>query len=303
MCVLASARDLILRFVAFELMSLPLYALPPANQPPLRYEFGERRESWSREIMGVRHALRVWDAIQRGRTDDLRLWFHPRVAASGRGAPIAIYEAGEPLPNGSLYLSGDPVEDDSLLEDGQFWFTPADDTVRDITRLAYTFLQVVIGSRLARYATPEMIYSVTGGGTPLRVHISPTGVAGVVWLQLARGIEGNIRHERCGRALCRRWVAHSYSTASGGKRKDALYCSTNCRVKAYRERQQEASRLHSTGMPLAKVAAAVRSESKVVRRWIAAVRNTEARRPNGSATKGKIRRQTLKTSPRRSTKA
>lgn len=97
-----------------------------------------------------------------------------------------------------------------------------------------------------------------------RCYIAARNLAGALWLQLARGIDGNMHYIRC--RTCARWM--EISLQSTGFRTNRDYCSDACRSRAYRERQAEAHRLQKDGMEIKVIAKRLRTDVKTVKGWL-----------------------------------
>jgi hypothetical protein len=83
-----------------------------------------------------------------------------------------------------------------------------------------------------------------------------------VWLQFATAVNENVGHGRC--RECGKWFVVAPNAARSSRR----FCSTACRSKAYRERQDRARQMHAAKKSFAEIAAELDSDVATVRKWI-----------------------------------
>jgi len=162
----------------------------------------------------------------------------------------------------------------------------------DLRWPAYAFLQDSVNGKLVgtrRELDGEFL--AFGGVTPallwdpspnqhrrrslgcLSLHLRPRDLLGALWLQLAVAIAGNKQYRSC--PVCGRWfelLSDSSRRPQRGKatagRASRFYCSTSCRVTAYRRRKQEARSRHAAGESIDVIACALDSDPETVRTWI-----------------------------------
>jgi hypothetical protein len=67
----------------------------------------------------------------------------------------------------------------------------------------------------------------------IELRLSPYGLIGVIWLQLALALEGSKEFRKC--TVCRAW----YGCSTGQARARRTYCSDKCKMRAYRHRKQK----------------------------------------------------------------
>ena len=99
----------------------------------------------------------------------------------------------------------------------------------------------------------------------LRIHVVPRNLLGALWLQFARGIDGQKTYLRC--RGCNNWL--EISIKATGYRTSRAYCSDACRSKAYRERQLRAHQLAAQGMAVEAIAHTLDTEPETVQGWLA----------------------------------
>ena len=91
-------------------------------------------------------------------------------------------------------------------------------------------------------------------------------------LQMAAAILENKDFRQC--LQCEKWFEASPATLQANKQ----FCSASCRMKAYRERQKEAVRLHAQGETVEALAERFESDTETVRSWIEKAGRKSARR-------------------------
>jgi hypothetical protein len=87
-----------------------------------------------------------------------------------------------------------------------------------------------------------------------------------VWLQFATVVSENLVYGRC--PECGTW----FEVAPNAARSSRRFCSTGCRSKAYRERQDRARQLHTAGKTFEEIAAELESDAATVRKWVTGFR-------------------------------
>jgi hypothetical protein len=206
---------------------------------------GEALHVWKEEIIAMRHALRIWQALKGHREQDLRTWFHLETHGN---EPRVVYTPDEPWPPDVPMETPAFSTQRSLGE--QLWFTPGlmawrrsdpsdIDNPANAVGLALAFLRRLVNDRLAIYGGVYLGYlRDTTRPVPFGLKIVTPNLLMALWLQLAAAIEGEQRYQRC--PQCRHW----FQVPGKARRDSTTYCSTRCRIKAFRERQgqtQEAS--------------------------------------------------------------
>ncbi len=104
-------------------------------------------------------------------------------------------------------------------------------------RLAMDWVQRSINLRMEEGVAP-VLEPIEGGRYALRFR--PRTLAGAMWLQLAKSIEGQLEYRQCNYEKCSQWFL--LSPVGAGKRKHAQFCSDRCRLRAWRADQLSARR-------------------------------------------------------------
>ena len=186
---------------------------------------GERLTTWIDEILGLKHVLRVWDALQVLAVDDLQSWFR---VEDFHGALRAVYDPGEPLRRAVFTHERTPQ---STVNEFQWYLSHSE--IRRITEdpstVALSFIRTAVEGRLREQVGARMIYQDQRDGGPLNVGLVSKTLLGAIWLQAARSIEANRAFGRC--RECRNWFEVPPELLMMG-RKDVGFCSVACRTQA-----------------------------------------------------------------------
>lgn len=223
---------------------------------------GEELETWVFEIVSMRHCLSVWEALRKEQASRLQEWFHlddyPNVGLS------VSYTPDEPLESAhSPYFAHFVLPENFRFIDQRQ--TEVLDKSRQPTpaEQAHAFLRAQINPRLEEHTKPELQYSaMENHPLPLGLHIVPQDLLGALWIQLALAIQGNTKYERCGQ--CNSW----FEVSPKAKRLKTIYCSTRCRVAAYRARKDLSRRLSEDGVDVKEIAQRLNTDTKTVRGWL-----------------------------------
>ena len=245
-------RDNVASFVRkFGVLRRKHSLLKPEGASPQPPQLGEPLSLWGAQTRAMRFAVDVADALDDPPrlsewvrldppTDDFdRAFFYRRdEGESERFSEIANDEFRTSLLR---YIVGEP-RDVALRRAGQF------------------FVQQEINSHLEENAAPKLLYNPESDQLELR--LMPTNLLGALWLQFARSVEASKLYRRC--PVCTQW----FEVSVKGKRRHSTYCSARCRVKAYRDRRNEAVARAAAGESPGSIAEALGSELDTVLGWI-----------------------------------
>jgi hypothetical protein len=202
-------------------------------------EEAERFDSWVAEIGGMHDLVGLWKALGSGGREDI-LCYLPCAAKVWRS--VEIWELVWRSSNPASCASAWPMQ-----------------KLRDV---AYTYLAAAVNKKLeGRMSAKLPVFS------PLRsddIPVQPDGLLGALWYQFGRAIVARKQYRQC--QECGTWYEISPETARTNK----LFCSTACRSRAYRKRQEEARALNAEGVPAYQIARRLDSDVETVRGWLKA---------------------------------
>ncbi len=205
---------------------------------------GETLDSWTKEIVAMRRALRFWDWV--ATKDKKKLSQYVKWSA-----PDVVHVE---FPEGGYNVIAAPLSDSHRLK---LQHIPSQDVVQP----ALCYVQETTKKHLEGRVSPRLLWDKDW--SRLGLYFVPTSLIGALWLQFARAVDGNKKYGRC--QECQTWFEFSPDVARTNRR----YCKDACRFKAYRRRQSEAKRLYAEGTPVEKIAAQLKSTTATIKSWIA----------------------------------
>lgn len=220
---------------------------------------GEPVVAWVEEIGAMRQAVNLWEIARGG--DRHSLARYVRVVDGDK--LVCSLDPIDPSPEAMYDLVvATASTDPGLLAQARMGFLKlpalyaAISVVNDHVR-AETLVE--IGIRPPRPKRP------VAGNPSVALTVAPRTLRGALWLQLADAIVSDKTFRQCER--CGTWFELTPKMAAKGK----LFCGTSCRMRDYRERQEQARQLWIKRTPLKEIAAAVRSDVPTVKSWIGSV--------------------------------
>jgi hypothetical protein len=134
----------------------------------------------------------------------------------------------------------------------------------DHTAVEAAFTAVaMIADRFLRGSVSSSLYIDSEDGHAELLQ-DPDSLGSALWLQFAESITAGTRFRKC--KACGEWFA----LPRQGTRSTREYCSDVCRVRTYRQRQEQARRKHAKGKPLKEIARELDTTASVVRKWLKA---------------------------------
>jgi hypothetical protein len=217
----------------------PLLLLAPG-----RVRQGETLDTWQAEITAMHRVLTLWNLLERGNEEGLRRYI--RWEKDGK----VVYES----------------QSKEWTLDGFSFRSP------DVVQPALTFIALEVNKRLSPSVvmepeqepptcrvTPSLALLT---GNRLQIRITPDNLLGALWWQCAQAIDGHRSYRRCDQ--CGTW----FEVAPQAEKRNRLFCSDACRVKAYRLRQEEARKLHSQKVSLKEIAKRLGTDTTTAKGWI-----------------------------------
>ena len=223
----------------------------------------EEGNEWLAAILWVRFITRFWAAACAGDAAFLSNFLRWR----GQGAVTFTNPADAPaedMPRHPLVKPTDAIDfltrdtDPELLAGAR---------AGDLVLPARVFLQKSLNLALAASASPQMVWSRERAAPVLQW--LPRHLFGAICLQLALAISEGKEYRRC--SVCGKW----FELNPGVNRKSRLTCSAGCRNRAYRERQDEARRLHAAGKSVKQIAKALDANPEAVASWVKDKKNAQ----------------------------
>ena len=255
-----------------------------APSPPPYYLKGEPLMRWSSEIAMMRFLLNVWELAKNadveGITDFLqREGVHLGITSDtrvGETSTLAPFFVAPPR----LVGDGRPDEMDPPTP-APYFFAPPRGEPRVTTMQEYFtwyYLRVLhrINECLEREVSPRLHWNLELNRPVLR--FTPHDLLGALWLQFAEAISGNKEYRQC--LKCHAWFELSPDVARTNK----LYCSTACRSRAFRDRE-EAKRLYKAGTSIEQIAKLKKEDPKTVKEWVESKASAKEDRNEGEPDK------------------
>jgi hypothetical protein len=188
---------------------------------------------WVEDISAMRRAVELWEAVRRGDAGDVSRRLEPYPSAEG----VMFQDTHRPE-----WPPSDPY------------------------RAALLQIESAINTNLGRGVYPRVCWD--SAGTSLNFTVAPLELLGALWLQFAWAVAGKAEYRAC--RECGRLF--EVSRSESGSRADRMFCSTGCRVKAYRQRQEKARAMFAAGKNLKEIAKALDCKAEAVRAWVKGTR-------------------------------
>ncbi len=128
--------------------------------------------------------------------------------------------------------------------------------------LSLEHVQTEVNLRLGRYVSIELQRDPKV--PEAKLYLSPSNLLGAIWLQFGLAVEGHKEFRKC--AQC--GEPFEVSVDASGKRTDARFCRSVCRVTNYRERVAMALKLHAQGVRPKEIAKQLETDAETVRNWV-----------------------------------
>jgi hypothetical protein len=126
---------------------------------------------------------------------------------------------------------------------------------------AFAYLRAVFGSEI------ELTPGLLSGGWNAQakrpvLYVRPPTLLRCLYLQALRAVLDERSYRQC--PACRRW----FELGRGAERADRTICSASCRVKLYRDRQQQARALRRKGRTLKQISKELGSDMPTIKKWV-----------------------------------
>ncbi|RJQ43015.1 MAG: IS1 family transposase [Gaiellales bacterium] len=235
----------------YGLLGVELESAPGRARPFIGT--AEPISAWEREILSIRNALVLWDMVNEEDDQALERYLRPYVEAAK-----SDMEGGDASTGDIAAIAASAGE--------LRWFRtrpeiPEQFTSGQLRQIALSRVQAIVNEHLGSRVSPRILWDDYQRGS-WGLYFVPDSLAGAIWIQFAQAITENRDYRRC--RQCDSWFEIDHYKA----RTNRYFCSNACRSKAYRERQQEARNLASTGMSVGDIAIKLGSDEETVARWI-----------------------------------
>ena len=126
-----------------------------------------------------------------------------------------------------------------------------------------------INQGLSRDATAALVYPYKKRGARLfrsQFQVVPKNLLGALWTQAAFAVHEGTEFRTC--VKCHEPYALSRFSPKTNALTEARFCSTRCRVSAYRERVVRARPMHLRGLTSDQIGRELKTDPETVRRWV-----------------------------------
>ncbi len=130
----------------------------------------------------------------------------------------------------------------------------------DLIQPAVYYLQHIVNERLKDCVRAKLLWNPE---RKVRLYLVPDSLLAAMWVQFAQSISEERQHRAC--RQCGTW----FEVFPPLTRKSRGFCSGTCRSAAYRDRQEQAWRLHQEGNTLKAIAKELHCQVRTVRGWLA----------------------------------
>lgn len=196
-----------------------------------QHGIGESLSSWTTAIATMQQTVLLWTAAREGDVATLSRHITWRKGNDETGQDVFYNSHPEFEPvSGTTFPDGFTmtVIVSSTRDEAFFRHLMPGDVIRP----AMILVQRRINEQLSTRVAPRILWDEDQ--TALKVYQVPESLLGALWLQFALAVERNNDFRTC--AECGTWFELSPGTA----RSDKIYCSTACRLKAFRRRKADA---------------------------------------------------------------
>ena len=221
---------------------------------------GSFLDSWRGQIASLRRLCGLWDLIQQQDLAALAYCF--KWEETPDGPTMHFCSHPEPFTPDAPPLGHDRVRELIPLDGSEPGLMDSHRT-GDVLLPAKLYLQWVLDLHLHHASDDVKVAMVWDSRReqPTLGYWCPT-LLSAVWVQFATAVNENLSYGRC--RECGKWFAVAPKAARVTRR----FCSTACRSKAYRERQEKARRMFAKKKKIEQIAEELDSDLATVRRWI-----------------------------------
>ena len=233
---------------------------------PERHALAEPLDEWKHNIVWLRETLRLWKWVREENTEALSgviRWEQGRAIYHRSAALAADFGDGVPLPGAPPDLAErlERLTDSYPLQ----LALGAEDLSRttrpgDLIAPARAEVSNIINGKIHRLCGPALYWAVKCKRWENQT--CPNSLCGAVWWQLSQAVLSDKRLKQC------RECGRFFEVSGGGGRPDKELCSSACRSRGYRLRQDRARAMHTAGRTFKEIAAELSSDVKTVKGWV-----------------------------------
>jgi hypothetical protein len=225
--------------------------------------YGEHEGTWTRAILEMRRAVRLWDLVEQRERQAISFVLVRRDPDNERPATRRYWQwAHRPaysLPEtirDALSMNGARPVHKVFYEGDEGWHPT------DVVAVAASFVRYWINSGLCSTVSPRLQLD-PGSGESLLVH-HPISLLGALWLQFANAIAGKRKQRQC--KVCGTWF--DISGYKPGKTKRRVFCSDQCKSRDYRDRRDRAQLLKAQGNSPTAIAEELDTDIETINKWV-----------------------------------
>lgn len=220
---------------------------------------GDTTDQWFSQISTMKALVRVWDLIRSG--DEAGLASVMKAERMGEMETVGVDFKEVPYPHLPCFVNHEDMPGlHRRLRSGH---------LREFAKLGlYDFVNRNFENQCSPWIGPDR-----ETGEPV-IRLTPQNLQAALWLQFADAIAGGERNRRQCRQ-CKRYFDVSEPGEGRRSRSDKAWCSAACRAAAYRERREEAVKLHGQGKTVQEISRQIGVGEESVRTWIKPRRKTK----------------------------
>jgi hypothetical protein len=223
---------------------------------------GEPLERWASEIDSMRQLVRLWEILRRD--DPAEIARHIKWRKHKKEVSVFYHvDASIPEPK------GDPDGNFILIGEYADGRNPLGLRYGEAHRPARLWIADRVNTRLSGEVSPHL--DVDGQGDESVISFAPRSLIGALWLQFALAVAGDADFRAC------KECGNLFEVSKSASRSDRQFCSTACRVKAYRQRQEVARQMFAEGKSVKEIAEALGCRPDAVKGWVTTNQGTKGR--------------------------
>lgn len=222
--------------------------------------YSEQAGDWMVEIVDMRAAIAVWDAMNGiGDLSELVKRFDELDEPTARRV-TEWNKARTPFGPGDWALVAQCDTD----FDVDYRIAPAP-RADSREAAAWEVVKLLANDRLSKHCSP-VLYNRSARSLALTpaVKTTPKNLLGAIWQQFTRVILGDVEYRTC--LACPRQI--EISTEGRGKQSNVMFCSDACRTRDHRNKVKEAKSMKADGKTVSQIAKHFETTSDTINNWL-----------------------------------